>query len=86
MPIYYDNTSAISLSKNPIFHYRTKRIEIIQHFSQDHYLKGDFFLDFMHIHDQLIDILLSPLKNMCFMIIGTESAYVILMLYNAYVC
>ena len=30
--IYYDNTSAISLSKNPIMHSKTKHIPINYHF------------------------------------------------------
>jgi hypothetical protein len=36
IPIKYDNTSAISLSKNPIQHSRTKHIELRHHFLKDH--------------------------------------------------
>ena len=35
-----DNTNAINLSKNPIFHSRTKHIEIIHHFFRDHVQKN----------------------------------------------
>jgi hypothetical protein len=36
VPIMYDNTSAIMISKNPILHARTKHIEIRHHFIRDH--------------------------------------------------
>jgi hypothetical protein len=32
IPIYYDNTSAISISKNPVMHSKTKHIPIKYHF------------------------------------------------------
>ena len=41
IPIFYDNTSAINLTKNPILHSRTKHIEIRHHFLRDHVEKGD---------------------------------------------
>lgn len=41
IPLRCDNTSAISLTKNPILHSRTKHIEIRHHFIRDHVLKGD---------------------------------------------
>ena len=63
VPIYCDNTSAISLSKNPILHSRTKHIEIRHHFLRDHFLKGDICLKFVCTHDQLADILTKPLKE-----------------------
>jgi hypothetical protein len=40
IPIRCDNTSAISLSKNPIQHSRTKHNEIRYHFIRDHVQKG----------------------------------------------
>ncbi|WP_375676740.1 Ty1/Copia family ribonuclease HI, partial [Bartonella sp. CB21SXKL] len=41
IPLKCDNTSAISLTKNPIQHSRTKHIEIRHHFIRDHVQKGD---------------------------------------------
>jgi hypothetical protein len=44
IPIMCDNTSAIKISKNLIFHSRTKHIEIRHHFIRDHVKKGDIEL------------------------------------------
>lgn len=35
MAIHYDNTSAINISKNPVQHFRTKHIDIRDHFIRD---------------------------------------------------
>jgi hypothetical protein len=36
IPIHFDNTSAISVSKNPVFHSKTKHIPIKYHFLREH--------------------------------------------------
>jgi len=36
IPIYFDNTVAICLSKNPILHSRVKHIEIKHHFIRNY--------------------------------------------------
>ena len=41
--IYYDNTSAINLTKNPIQHSRTKRIDIKYHFICGLIDKGEIY-------------------------------------------
>ena len=47
IPVYYDNTSAINLSKNPVMYSRTNHIEIRYHFIRDHVLNGDIKLIFV---------------------------------------
>ncbi|WVZ89237.1 hypothetical protein U9M48_035664 [Paspalum notatum var. saurae] len=42
-----DSTSAISVAKNPVLHYRTKHIDVRFHFLRDHYEKGD--IDLVHV-------------------------------------
>ena len=42
-----DNTSVISLTKNPIQHYRTKHIEIRHHFLRDEVGKNKIILNFI---------------------------------------
>ena len=48
IPVKCDNTSAISLSKNPIQHSSTKHIEMRHHFLKDHMMKSDVILRGVH--------------------------------------
>jgi hypothetical protein len=41
VPLMCDNTSVISVVKNPIFHKRTGHLERRHHFLRDHVKKGD---------------------------------------------
>ena len=63
VPIKCDNTSAVSLSKNPMQHSRTKHIEIRHHFLRDHAQKSDITLEFASTKDQLDDIFTKPLSE-----------------------
>ena len=63
VPIKCDNTSAISISKNPLQHSRTKHIEIIHHFLRDHAQNGDITLEFVSTKDQFADIFTKPLSE-----------------------
>ena len=50
-PIKCENTSAISMSKNPMQHSMTKHIEIIHNFFRDPAQKGDITLEFVRTDD-----------------------------------
>ena len=63
VPIKCGDTSAISISKNPMQHSRTKHIEIRHHFLRDHAQKGDITLDFVSTKDQFVDIFTKPLSE-----------------------
>ena len=41
IPIYYDNMSNMQLAKNPVFHARTKHIEVHYHFVRERVLSGE---------------------------------------------
>ena len=45
--LYYDNMSSIYLAQNPVFHARTKHIEVHNHFIRERVLAGD--VDLQHI-------------------------------------
>jgi hypothetical protein len=64
--IKMDNQSAISLSKNPVLHDRSKHIKIRYHFIRECVEHGEIHLEFVGTHDQLADILTKPLAKVRF--------------------
>ena len=59
--IYCDNISSIALSKNPVFHGRSKHIEIRYHFIRELVENVDIKMDFCKSEQQLADIYTKPL-------------------------
>jgi len=59
-PILYDNSSTIALSKNHIFHKKSKHIDTCYHISRELVNNGDITLHFFGSRDQLEDILTKP--------------------------
>nr|GEY29249.1 hypothetical protein [Tanacetum cinerariifolium] len=55
--IYIDNNSAICIVKNPVYHSKTKHIEIRHHFIRDCYEKKLINVNHIHIDDSLADLL-----------------------------
>ncbi|XP_050876502.1 secreted RxLR effector protein 161-like [Lathyrus oleraceus] len=62
-----DNTSAISISNNPIMHLRTKHINTRHHFLRDHVLKGDIDISFIDTHNPLANIFTKPISRDVFL-------------------
>jgi len=61
IPIFCNNNTDISLSKNPTLHSRAKHIEIKHHFTRDHVQKGTIDLQFVSIDERLTYIFTNPL-------------------------
>eukprot|EP00253_Pinus_taeda_P019905 PITA_19905 len=61
-----DNTSAISISKNPVMHSKTKHIPIKYHFLWEHVLKQKVKLEYVPSKEQVVDILTKPLPRETF--------------------
>ena len=55
--IYCDNMSAIAMTKNPVFHARSKHIELRHHFVHELVSKREIHLEFINTSDQPADIL-----------------------------
>ncbi|GKC15764.1 hypothetical protein Tco_1012546 [Tanacetum coccineum] len=72
VPIFCDNTSAISISNNLVLHSRTMHIDIRYHFIINHILKGDIELHFIPTQYQLVDIFTKPLDELTFKILIVE--------------
>ena len=59
--IYCDNTSAIALSKNSVFHQKSKHIDTRYHFIRELVSNGEVHLKPCRTSDQLADIFTKPL-------------------------
>ena len=59
--IFCDNNSAISLSKNSVFHQKSKHIDTRFHFIRELVKGGDISLKFCGSKEQLADIFTKPL-------------------------
>ena len=60
--ILCDNNSAIQLSKNPVFHGRSKHIDVQFHFLRDMVKDGSIELKHYSSQSQVTDIMTKPLK------------------------
>lgn len=60
---YTDSSSAISLAKNPVFHHRTKHIDIQYHFVREAYKEGLVKLNYIPTEEQIADILTKAVDN-----------------------
>jgi len=56
IPVFYGNTSAINIVKNPSQHKRTKHIDIRHHFLRDNVEKGLISRNFCATDKQIADI------------------------------
>jgi hypothetical protein len=61
VPLMCDNTRAISVAKNPVFHKRIKYLKVRQHFLRDHVAKRDIEMRYIDTERQLADIFTKPL-------------------------
>lgn len=54
--LYCDNQSALRLTKNPVFHARTKHVEVYYHFIIEKILQEEFDMKPIKTGDQIVDI------------------------------
>lgn len=54
--LWCDNLGALSLATNPVFHARTKHVEVDYHFTREKVVCRDIFLKFIYTSAQLVDL------------------------------
>lgn len=64
--LFVDNKSAIALTKNPIFHERSKHINIRYHFIREYVEKQEIILEHVYSGSQRADILTKALPKIKF--------------------
>ena len=65
--MFYDNTSAINISKNPMMHSKTKHIAIKYHFVRELVQDKEIRLAYVHTKEQIADIFTKPLLKDAFL-------------------
>jgi histone deacetylase 1/2 len=64
--LWCDNLGATYVAVNPVFHARTKHIEVDYHFVRERIAHKALDVCFVSTHDQLADILTKPLVVLSF--------------------
>ena len=63
MQLLCDNKSALDISSNPVFHERTKHIEVDCHFIREKITSGCIATQFVNSKDQLADVFTKALRS-----------------------
>jgi hypothetical protein len=71
--IFCDNTSAISISKNPVMHSKTKHIPIKFHFLWEQVTEKNIKLEYIGTKEQIADIFTKPLPRETFEYLRQET-------------
>ena len=63
LPLYCDNQSAVRLAENPVFHARTKHVEVHYHFIREKVLQEEIKMHQVKTDDQVADLFTKGLNG-----------------------
>ena len=63
IPIFFNNTSSISISKNPMMQSKPKNISIKYHFVREQVIEKNIKLEYVGTKEQISDIFTKPLPH-----------------------
>ena len=64
--IHCDNQSCVKLLENPVFHDKSKHIEIKYHYIRDMVQRGAMKLQYVATEEEIVDVLTKPLVRVKF--------------------
>ncbi|XP_068341526.1 nucleoside hydrolase 3-like [Pyrus communis] len=64
--IWCHNISSITLASNPVFHARTKHLEVDYHYVREKVVRGQLLVNYICSQDQLADLFTKGLLSSCF--------------------
>ena len=70
--LWCDNIGATYLSANPVFHARTKHVEVDFHFVREQVAKGQLHVQFIVTDDQIADVFTKPLSTQRFQLLRSK--------------
>jgi hypothetical protein len=70
--LWCDNIGALALASNPVFHARTKHIEVDYHFVREKVLNRDILIKFINTHDQVADVFTKGLPSARFLVLKVK--------------
>ena len=63
MTLVCDNQATLHIASNPVFHEKTKHIEVNYHFIREKVVSGCMTISFINSSDQLVDIFTKSLRD-----------------------